>query len=201
MEFPLDRRSKHTRESSKSTLSEVLISALGTEKCTTSYARHVSDGFLDERIGKAIDQEIYEDDDEKMTSFIESHDNEDLRLKSWVVIPKPSTQIEQKKDSLKIVKKKDYRKSLLWQRIHRSKQSSETCWQIRDTMWHPESGAVKWKKCFVFFTPIKLENHMINCERNCTKHEAINWEKTPKYMLSEKYCFISESQCISSKIK
>lgn len=82
MEFPLDRRSKHTRESSKSTLSEVLISALGTEKCTTSYARHVSDGFLDERIGKAIDQEIYEDDDEKMTSFIESHDNEDLRLKS-----------------------------------------------------------------------------------------------------------------------
>ena len=42
---------------------------------TTSYAWEVSGGEItDEQIDKAIDQEIYEDDDEEMTSFIQSHE-------------------------------------------------------------------------------------------------------------------------------
>ena len=55
------------------------LSALEPEKSATNDAGEFSDEEItDEQIDKAIDQEIYEDDDEEMTSFTRIRDNEDL---------------------------------------------------------------------------------------------------------------------------
>ena len=73
--------SKHARETSKSlpVVSKILLSALEPEKSATNNAREFSDEEItDEQIDKTIDQEIYEDDDEEMTSFTQIRDNEDF---------------------------------------------------------------------------------------------------------------------------
>ena len=41
--------------------------------------------------------------------------------------------------------------------------------RAKHMLTHPESGAVKCKKCSVFLMSMELEDHMINCKRNYPK--------------------------------
>ena len=121
---------------------------------------------------------------------------------------KTTPQKNKKKDSLKIIKKKDYRKSVDGRykcpfneicsytsrygnnlakhvRIHTGekryscdfcvKRFTDPSSRAKHMLTHPESGAVKCKQCSVFFMPLKLEDHMINCKRNYAKQEPTNW--------------------------
>ena len=120
---------------------------------------------------------------------------------------KTAAQKNKKKDPLKIVKKKDYRRSIDGRykcpfteicsytsrygnnlakhvRIHTGekryscdfcdKRFTDPSSRAKHMLTHPESGAVKCKKCSLFFMPMKLEDHMINCKRNNAKQEPTN---------------------------
>ena len=129
---------------------------------------------------------------------------------------KTAAQKNKKKDPLKIVTKKDYRRSIDGRykcpfteicsytsrygnnlakhvRIHTGekryscdfcdKRFTDPSSRAKHMLTHPESGAVKCKKCSLFFMPMKLEDHMINCKRNYAKQEPTNWCNNVRFQL------------------
>ena len=137
---------------------------------------------------------------------------------------------QKKQDSLKIVKKKDYRKSVDGRykcpfteicsytsrygnnlakhvRIHAGekryscdfcdKRFTDPSSRAKHMLTHPESGAVKCKKCSVFFMPMKLEDHMISCKRNYAKQEPTNWCNKDRFQ--SLYRYFRESQSFEKK--